>query len=75
MHTYVIQLGTTINDQTTVTGTVDGVAFVIQVWHSQLVKFPNATAVQNFLAPLALAAAFPLQPIVDVTVPLGTFVQ
>ena len=45
------------NDVCTIMGTVDGFPVTITPWMSAITKFPSTVALQNFLAPLMLAAA------------------
>lgn len=57
-HTYMITSAVNSgNDICTITGTVDGFSVTITPWLSAVTKFPSTAALQNFLAPLMLAAA------------------
>jgi hypothetical protein len=81
-HTYVVQTATRVGDVMTITGTVDGVPVTINPWFSAISALPNTAAVQNFIAPLMLAAAVAaggVAPVAPPTVPAvtaaGTFTQ
>jgi hypothetical protein len=81
-HTYIVL--TAVNsggDICTITGTVDGFPVTITPWLTAINQQPNTVAVQNFIAPLMLAAATTAGNItvVKTTVPsvtaAGTFTQ
>lgn len=80
-HTYVILIATRIGDLMTITGTVDGFPVTINPWFSAITSLPNTTAVQNFIAPLMLAAAIgngsipPTSTAVPSVTAAGTFTQ
>jgi len=60
-HTYVISSVSTLGDQTTVTGTVDGTPVTVQFWTTSQSQAAMASAIafHNFIAPLMLAAVPP----------------
>lgn len=86
-HTYIITaaiLTTDVqpNDTVQISGTVDGFPVVVTAPQSFIAGLPNALALQNYLAPLMLAAAVAsgkIAPAAPTTVPavtsLGTFSQ
>lgn len=56
-HTYVIQSAVSDGSVCTINGTVDGFSVNILVPMSLITAQPNATALQNLIAPLMLLAA------------------
>jgi hypothetical protein len=75
-NTYVILSASTLNDVCTITGTVNGTFVTIEVWATAVNHQPNTTALENFLAPIMLAAATPTQGTNQLNVTsLGTFTQ
>lgn len=73
-HTYVVSSNTSLGDQATLTGTVDGIPVTIQYWVSHVTGFTLAQA-KNFIATLMLAAAIPAVPANVTQLPTGTFTQ
>jgi hypothetical protein len=65
-NTYVITGITKMNDQYTVSGTVNGIAVVVFVWATAIAGM-NVAQVEAFLAPLMLQAAIPAAPVVITT--------
>jgi hypothetical protein len=81
-HTYVVLTATRSGDVMNVTGTVDGFPVAISPWFSAISGLANTTAIQNFIAPLMLAAAVAngnIAPVAGTAVPTvtaaGTFTQ
>lgn len=60
-HTYVISSVSTIGDQNTVIGTVDGTSVTASYWTTpaSVAAMASAIAFRNFIAPLMLAALPP----------------
>jgi hypothetical protein len=83
-HTYVITSAVNSgNDICTITGTVDGFSVTITPWFSAVTRFGSTLQLQNFLAPLMLAAAIadpksglaPVPATVPAVTAAGTFSQ
>lgn len=81
-HTYVVLTAVHVGDIVTITGTVDGFPVTINPWFSAISSLPSTLAVENFIAPLMLAAAVAngnIPPIPGTTVlsvtAAGTFSQ
>lgn len=72
-HTYIIQSVSTLNDQTTVTGTVDGTSVTVQYWTTPQSQAAMASVIafHSFIAPILLAAVPPV-PVQSPTL-VGTF--
>lgn len=80
-HTYSILTAVRSGDVMTITGTVDGFPVAINPWFSAIAGLPNTLAIQNFTAPLMLAAAIangsipPTPTAVPSVTAAGTFSQ
>jgi hypothetical protein len=80
-HTYSVSSAVRLGDIVTIMGTVDGFPVTITPWFSALSSLANTTAVQNFVAPLMLAAAIAngsISPVTTTAVAVtaaGTFSQ
>lgn len=70
-HTYILSTVQQVNDQVTVTGSVDGVAVTVMYWVTPIATAAMASAIgfRNFVSPLMLAA-LPVAP-----ASLGALVQ
>lgn len=73
-HTYVVTSNTSIGDQATLVGTVDGIPVTVNYWVSHVQPMTLANA-KNFIAGLMLAQAIPAAPVVVSQLPTGTFSQ